>query len=325
MHLHISLCTDFVDVGLLFHRRHAEAIVQCWNEALSDGMLHPIINSKIGEMLTMAIASTNRKLNLIYLANEVSQQSRVKRRTEYPEAFGKVIAPAVANILRHVPADVQGKVRRVVDVWRQRTVFAPDVLARLDVVVKEKPGSVISKPVQATPPALKAVTEAYRTLDELMASMSLSAGTTDILLGMAESSTEDVESKLNQVTASIDNVEKLLQSASTAREAVIAELRALLEINEAAQADQENQARQWQEKRAQVEEKKANARSTTPEMEPPPAEALTPPPIPPTSSDPVSRLEFEMESDLAALLAKHAPTIQPTPVEAPGDEEEYIP
>lgn len=36
------------------------------------------------------IGSSIRKLNLIYLANEVAQQSRAKKRTEYPEAFAKV-------------------------------------------------------------------------------------------------------------------------------------------------------------------------------------------------------------------------------------------
>ena len=264
-------------------------------------------------------ASTNRKLNLIYLANEVSQQSRAKRRTEYPEAFGKVIAPAVENILRHVPVDVQGKIRRVVDVWRQRTVFAPDVLTRLDAVVKEKqPGSVVSRPAQATPAGLRSLTESYRTLDELMASMALSAGTTEILLGMAKESKDDVVAKLDQVTASIDNVEKLLESASKAREVVIAELKSLLQVNEAAQQDQASQARQWQDKRTAVDEMKAEAaRSTTPEMEPPEAEALTPP------TDPVSKLEFEMESDLAALLAKHAPP--PQPQQEQTNDDEYIP
>lgn len=38
----------------------------------------------------MLLGSSNRKLSLIYLANEVAQQSRAKKRPEYPEAFAKV-------------------------------------------------------------------------------------------------------------------------------------------------------------------------------------------------------------------------------------------
>lgn len=277
---------------------------------------------------TTPAASTNRKLNLIYLANEVSQQSRAKKRNEYPDAFGQVIPGAVEHILRHVPADVQGKIRRVVDVWRQRAVFSPDVLLRLNGVVKETAigsgaAAVAAKPVQATPAALRQLTTSYQTLDELMASMSLSAGTTDILLGMADEATADIDPKLDQVVASIDNVEKLMRSAAAARDEVISHLRSLLEVNEAARADQQDQAAAWVAKREAVEERRRTL-STTPDMDPPPAEALTP-------TDPAKLLETSMESDLAALLAKHAPpadsqsTIQAQQVAGGEEEEEYVP
>ena len=82
-------------------------------------------------MLIVA-SSGARKLNLIYLANEVAQQSRARRKDEFPKAFGGVIAEAMATAYRGSTADIQNKLRRVVDVWRTRNVFEPPILAEID-------------------------------------------------------------------------------------------------------------------------------------------------------------------------------------------------
>jgi regulator of Ty1 transposition protein 103 len=69
---------------------------------------------------------------LVYLANEVAQQSRVRRKDEFPRAFGEVIAEAMGIAYRGSTVDIQNKLRRVVDVWRSRNVFEPTVLADID-------------------------------------------------------------------------------------------------------------------------------------------------------------------------------------------------
>jgi regulator of Ty1 transposition protein 103 len=76
--------------------------------------------------------SAGRKLNLIYLANDVAQQSRARKKDEFPKAFSPVIPEAMEIAYRGVTAEVQGKLRRVLDVWRQRGVFAPNVLGQID-------------------------------------------------------------------------------------------------------------------------------------------------------------------------------------------------
>lgn len=80
----------------------------------------------------MLASSGPRKLNLIYLANEVAQQSRARRKDEFPKAFGSVIAEAMGVAYRGSTADIQNKLRRVLDVWRTRNVFEPPVLAEVD-------------------------------------------------------------------------------------------------------------------------------------------------------------------------------------------------
>ncbi|KAK9247524.1 RNA polymerase II-binding domain-containing protein [Lipomyces tetrasporus] len=109
---------------VLFHRRYADQTVKTWAKALHDAPIH-------------------RKLGLIYLANEVVQQSRARKREEFLKAFSPAIAEALESAYRQCNADLQERIRRVVDVWRQRTVFSDEVLkeieSRLDDSDKKKP------------------------------------------------------------------------------------------------------------------------------------------------------------------------------------------
>jgi len=69
---------------------------------------------------------------LIYLANEVAQQSRVRRKDDFPRAFSGVIAEAMEIAYRGTTQAIQTKIRRVLDVWRTRNVFEPSVLGDID-------------------------------------------------------------------------------------------------------------------------------------------------------------------------------------------------
>jgi regulator of Ty1 transposition protein 103 len=56
----------------------------------------------------------------------------VRRKDEFPRAFGEVIAEAMGIAYRGSTVDIQNKLRRVVDVWRSRNVFESTVLADID-------------------------------------------------------------------------------------------------------------------------------------------------------------------------------------------------
>jgi regulator of Ty1 transposition protein 103 len=103
-------------------------------------------------------------LNLIYLANEVAQQSRARKKDEFPRAFGGVIAEAMDIAYRGTTADVQGKLRRVLEVWRQRGVFEPAVLGgidqrlegippsfRLTIAIDKSKGKGLIRPTKSSP------------------------------------------------------------------------------------------------------------------------------------------------------------------------------
>ena len=89
-------------------------------------------------------SSANRKLNLIYLANDVVQQSRARKKDEFPRTFGGVIAEAMEIAYKGTTNDVQGKLRRVFNVWRERSVFEPVVLGEID---RRLDGSLPTAPI----------------------------------------------------------------------------------------------------------------------------------------------------------------------------------
>ncbi|PWW77474.1 DUF618-domain-containing protein [Tuber magnatum] len=108
---------------ILFHRRMAKRTAELWLQRMKESTSH-------------------KKLNLIYLANEVVQQSKARKRQDFLTAFSPIIAEATEVAYRNSTPDIQNKIRRVMEVWRQRAIFEPDIQSsieqRLDDVDKGK-------------------------------------------------------------------------------------------------------------------------------------------------------------------------------------------
>lgn len=99
---------------IMFHRRHADRTASLWLERLQDS------------------PSSAKRLNLIYLANEVVQQSRARSKQDFLLAFEPLIADATALAYKGASQDMQGKLRRVVEVWRQRSIFNIHIQEQLE-------------------------------------------------------------------------------------------------------------------------------------------------------------------------------------------------
>lgn len=54
---------------------------------------------------------------------EVAQQSRIRRKEDFIIAFSPVIAEATALAYKGAPVEIHGKLRRVIDVWKDRNIF----------------------------------------------------------------------------------------------------------------------------------------------------------------------------------------------------------
>lgn len=64
--------------------------------------------------------------------SEVCQQSRIRQKEDFINAFSPVVAEATAATYKGAPSDIQGKLRRVIEVWRDRTIFDPAIQAAIE-------------------------------------------------------------------------------------------------------------------------------------------------------------------------------------------------
>ncbi len=74
---------------------------------------------------------------------EVAQQSRIRHKEDFIIAFSPVIAEATALAYKGAPAEIHTKLRRVVDVWKDRSIFEAPIQgaieARLDGTINQIP------------------------------------------------------------------------------------------------------------------------------------------------------------------------------------------
>ena len=62
----------------------------------------------------------------------MTQQSKARHKDDFLVAFSPVIAEATAAAYKGAAADLQGKLRRVVDVWRDRNIFEQPIQAAVE-------------------------------------------------------------------------------------------------------------------------------------------------------------------------------------------------
>ncbi|EPY49425.1 RNA polymerase II transcription termination factor [Schizosaccharomyces cryophilus OY26] len=97
---------------VIYHKRYANEIIQLWLESLRE-------------------APPNKKLLLLYLINEVVQQSRVKKITDLIDAVAPFVVEAVPQAYASCPSTIKTKIKYVYDVWCQRAIFSKKILTDL--------------------------------------------------------------------------------------------------------------------------------------------------------------------------------------------------
>ncbi|KAF1958088.1 DUF618-domain-containing protein [Byssothecium circinans] len=103
---------------ILFHRRHADKIAQLWQSRVKE-------------------TPANKRLTLIYLANEIAQQAKIRKKTEFLQAFDPIIVEGSAIAYKGAGPDIQNKIRRVIEVWRQRNVFRQPIQDEIERALNE--------------------------------------------------------------------------------------------------------------------------------------------------------------------------------------------
>lgn len=93
----------------------------------------------VGFQSLICFAASLQKWLLIAQITEVCQQSKVRHKDDFLVAFSPVIAEASATAYKGAPSDVQQRIRRVVDVWRERNVFEEPIQAAIENRIEGQP------------------------------------------------------------------------------------------------------------------------------------------------------------------------------------------
>ncbi|ROW08975.1 hypothetical protein VMCG_02758 [Cytospora schulzeri] len=303
---------------IMFHRRHADRTVQIWLQKLKE-------------------SPSTRRLNLVYLANEVTQQSKARHKDDFPLAFAPVMAEAIATAYKGATPDVQNKLRRVVEVWRDRGVFEVSVQSNIEARIDDldkargagKSGlgnSSIGTP--SVPSELAPLVTAAQNVTKL--ALSLKAKTTAADQDYSKNTDPNqptpsapvYAARLNGLLKTLATAEGAVAECVKARKELIGALERLLDTNKASLEAEEKQLAELEGRKASIDQKKQDVEmaimrgladqdpmnrdgqsaSPVPEPDRPEVEALTPPPI-----DESDRYEPEPAAPFDA-----APEQQPT-------------
>ncbi|KAJ5745195.1 hypothetical protein N7520_010377 [Penicillium odoratum] len=281
---------------VMFHRRHADKTAQIWLQKIRDSQ--PL-----------------KRLNLIYLANEVSQQSKARGREEFLSAFAPIVAEATAVAYKGSSNDIQQKLRRVVEVWRARNVFEIPILDAVDARVneidknrsttKKQPlgGSLFNKEPSSgsAPSELQPLVPLQVALNKAAIPSITSAANADSEYNRLYDTKEPQPTppvhaaRLSQLLKSLANAESSVSEVIKSRRALIDGLEKLLATNRSELAKEETLVAQLSERKAQTDAKKREVEDAIMqnmsddtsgphyfgegEVTRPEAEALTPPPV----------------------------------------------
>ncbi|KAH7378307.1 RNA polymerase II-binding domain-containing protein [Pyrenochaeta sp. MPI-SDFR-AT-0127] len=237
---------------ILFHRRHAERIAQVWLQRMRE-------------------STPNKKLVLIYLANEITQTSKMRKKEEFLRAYEPLIAEATSIAYKGSPHEIQNKIRRVVEVWRQRQIFSvpiqQDVERQIDDVDRTKStrkpalgGSLFSG--SSIPPELSPVAPLATSLQkaELNAKPALATANQDYAKltnpNAAIPSPPMHAAGLAALVKKLAVAEGAVAESIKARQALVAGLEKLLETNKAKLEQEEAQVQDLKTRKDAIESRK---------------------------------------------------------------------
>lgn len=206
---------------------------------------------------------------------EVVQQSKIRKKEEFAQAFAPIIVDAVVSAYRESPSNIAEKVRRLVIVWKDRSIFEPSILnameSGMESAEKEKAAnpraggrSHLSTNKGANVPAeLKGIFAAQQNLNGKLAISTIQYGQSS---GEYKNAFESQAAKdqpapvqaarLSNLLKTLDTAHTAVQGAITARTELISALEQLLQINNTALEGERHRAQELAEKKTAVEARK---------------------------------------------------------------------
>lgn len=127
-----------LSLWLIHHRKHAQSIVKIWQRELVK-------------------ARPSKKLTIIYLANDVIQNSK-KKGPEFTKHFESVLPDAFANAAKNSEdKKTHQSLERVVTIWKERGVYDKHFIKKLKHSLDGKTGAL--EPIKEEKPPLAIIPE----------------------------------------------------------------------------------------------------------------------------------------------------------------------
>ncbi|MCJ1473111.1 hypothetical protein MMC13_001762 [Lambiella insularis] len=215
---------------ILFHRRHAENTARLFLQRLKD-------------------AAPGKRLVLMYLANDILQQSKNRKKDDFLKAFYPIIAEATATAYKGATNEVQAKLRHTIEVWRQRQVLEPSIQdaveARISDLDKSRSsgkksllgGSLFASSGSSTPMELQPLVPLQIAISKASIAITGSVSTANtefdkLMDPQTPVPTPPVHAaRLSALLKSLANAEGAVSESMKARQSLVEGLEKLLETN----------------------------------------------------------------------------------------------
>lgn len=302
---------------ILFHRRHAERIAQVWLQRMKE-------------------SSPNKRLVLIYLANEITQTSKMRKKEEFLRAYEPIIAEATSVAYRGSPLETQNKIRRVVEVWRQRQIFAPKTQIEIEKQIDEhdrskstrKPalgGSLFS--ASSIPPELAPVVPLATTLQKADLATKPAVGTANQEYEKLTNPNATVLSPpmhaagLAALCRKLAVAEGAVAESIKARQALISGLEKILETNKSKLEQDKAQASDLTNRKDAIDSRKREVESAILKgLSAAETNKISAAPLPVATTSPVAQDRPQVEELTPPPMESFTPVGSPQQAAAPGSE-----
>ncbi|KAJ8612078.1 hypothetical protein MRB53_037629 [Persea americana] len=236
------------------------------NDSSNSQAVHLTISSSASQQSFSIMAYTDEAvrsklsaLNETQEEQEVVQQSKARKREDFGAAFSPIIADATATAYRTATSDIQAKLRRVVEVWRQRQIFSPEVQDTVEAAIADSDASSRSggggggaKKAAARRQPVRASSKASSAAPNLVTNFEAE----DAALATATLSPPVHAARLSALLKSLAAAENAVTASLAARQALLGALTKLVETHTVALDGEKTTAASLVESKTRLEKRK---------------------------------------------------------------------
>lgn len=120
--------------------------------------------------VTQRDLSDRNRLLAVYLVNHVVQQGKSQGIKQFQDSFSKILLQTLPIVYSQFPSDLQGKLKRVINIWKQRKVFDKSYLGQIESKLKDiVPQNSVTISINSSknlsiPPNVQPIIELYQKL-----------------------------------------------------------------------------------------------------------------------------------------------------------------